>query len=145
MCLDFIYKLIYGIEPAKNKVQVSWLDVRNVLKNAFGDVDIHLVDRKYELCPKSEIERFLKADSIDLNFYVSEYHDCDDFSFELMGAMNKPGWSGLAFGIMSTHVPDGSHAVNCFVDSNFEAWIVEPQNDKIFKKPDDWTPYFILM
>ena len=145
MCLDFIYKIIFGIEPPKDKVKTGWFEVYKALKENYPEADIHITDHDLELCSKEEIARFLKADSTDLNFYVSQYHDCDDFSFQLMGAMNKPGWSGLAFGIMFTEVPNGKHAVNCFVDKYFQTWIVEPQNDKIFQKPDDWIPYFILI
>ena len=137
--------MIYGIEPPKERIKVGWFDVYKTLRKYYPDADIHITDRDIELCSKEDIDRFLKADSTDLNFYVSEYYDCDDFSFHLMGQMSIPGWSSLAFGIMFTNVPDGNHAVNCFVDKNFECWIVEPQNDKIFKKPDDWNPYFILM
>ena len=72
-------------------------------------------------------------------------NNCDDFSFALMGSVSNPDWGALPFGIVWTTTPSGLHAVNCFIDKNREVWIIEPQNDNIFKCPPDWDPLFIVI
>ena len=53
--------------------------------------------------------------------------NCDDYSFRLMGQVSNPGWSDIAFFI----VWGGTHAYNCFIDNTPQAYIIEPQLDKI--------------
>lgn len=78
-----------------------------------------------------------KENKLDLKEYRTIRHDCDNFSYELMGATSE--WcSSLAFGI----VWGAEHAFNLFVDENKEVWAVEPQTDEVvpfndFISPDD--------
>lgn len=132
--------------PKKNREEISSDDLAELLRKEFGeDATIYLVDWDYHLIDKEEMERFLAEDKTDLAEYVAEYHDCDDFSFRLMGQISVPGWSDLAFGIVFALVPGGGHAVNCFVSNEKEVYLIEPQNDEIFKKPSDWEVFFCLM
>ena len=70
--------------------------------------------------------------------------DCDDFAIALMGSFHiQKNWAGLAFGIFI--IADPPHAVNIFIDSRLDVYLVEPQTDRIFKMPDDWIGNLIIM
>jgi len=132
--------------PKKEREKVTSSYLLGLLEKEFGkDTTIYLVDRDYHLIDEEEMERFLIEDKTNLAKYVAEYHDCDDFSFRLMGQVSIPGWSDIAFGIIFAQTPQGGHAVNCFVSNEEEVLLIEPQNDKIFKKPLDWKVFFCLM
>lgn len=121
-------------------------ELEKILRDAFGkDASIYLVDYDYYLVDKAEMEKFLAEDKTNMDEYIPEYHDCDDFSFRLMGQVSVPGWSGLAFGIVFALIPGGGHAINCFVSEDKKVYIVEPQSDKIFETPKTWQVFFCLM
>jgi len=85
----------------------------------------------------------INTDSGNLIASNCKIKNCDDYSFQLMGDFHIPKWSALAFGILWLDKP--AHAVNLFVDDNREVWIVEPQDDKIFKLPKDWKERMLIM
>jgi len=121
-------------------------DVKDILKTQLEVKSLLLSDRTYKLIPRAEMERFLREDKTDLLNYVSEYFDCDDFAARLMGMVSSPGWAAIAFGEAWILKGNGKgHAVNCFVDSKSVCWLIEPQNDKIFRKPNDWEVNFVKM
>jgi len=143
MCFSFFKDKVDKPDPLED---VDHTEIMTVLRAEMGeDCMIYLSDRDYQVTSKEEIENFLALDDTDKRKYLSEYHDCDDFSYRLHGQFSVPGWSGLAFGILWAGVPGGGHAINCFVDNDKEVWIIEPQNDKIFKLPDDWEPWIVFM
>lgn len=108
--------------------EIEYKELHKLLKKGLGrKAHIYLVDAKYQLIEKSEMERFLKEDKTDLLTYVPEYFDCDDFSFRLMGQFSTPGWGGIAFGISFSKV----HAFNIFVDAQKKIWILEPQSNNV--------------
>lgn len=102
-------------------------------------------DREYNLTSVEDIKKLLSMDDTDRNKYVAELFDCDDFAYRLMGQFSTPEWAGLAFGIMWVQTPSYGHAINCMVDNEFQFWVIEPQNDKVFKLPGDWNPYVVFM
>lgn len=117
--------------------EISHKELHKLLKKKLPhsflkDVVIYLVDKKYQLTTREEIERFLAFDKTDLVKYFPEYHDCDDFSFRLMGQISIPEWSGLAFGICFS----GIHAYNIFCDGK-NIFCIEPQSDKVWQIPDE--------
>jgi len=120
-------------------------EVLTILKAEFPNAQMFISDSDYKTTTKKELERYLKEDITDSYKYVSEYFDCDDFSFCLMGQLSNPDWGCLAFGIVWTKVPGGAHAVNCFISNSGTVYLVEPQSDKIFKCPDNWEPFLIMM
>jgi hypothetical protein len=120
-------------------------EVWDTAKAAFPKANIYLSDSFYKTTTKEELMRFLKDDVTNEYRYISEYHDCDSFSFQLMGSIHCIEWGALPFGIMWTSTPNGGHAVNCFIDDKKEVWIVEPQNDQIYKLPTDWVPYLVII
>lgn len=132
--------------PKKEREKVTSSYLLGLLQKEFGkDAIIYLVDWDYHLIDKEEMERFLIEDKTNLAKFFDEYHNCDDFAFRLMGQVSIPGYSDIAFGIIFAQTPSGGHAINCFVSNKGEVLLIEPQNDKIFKKPSDWKVFFCLM
>lgn len=132
--------------PKKDRKAIGSDDLAKLLRKEFGkDASVYLVDWDYHLIDYEEMERFLAEDKTDLAKYVAEYHDCDDFSFRLMGQVSIPGWSDIAFGIVFVQTPTGGHALNCFISNEEEVLLIEPQSDEIFIKPSDWKVFFCLM
>lgn len=150
MCLDYFFKKKYGITPPVDTDDISMGELWNVLN---GSIDpnnqtknILLADEKYKVAPISEYQRFVAWDDTDKIKYVSEYYDCDDFSFRLFGNITIPKWSDLAFGILWVLLPSGNgHAINICVDSNWGVWGIEPQDDNFFKIPQDWKVMLVIM
>jgi len=143
--IEKIKKKKSGITPPNYLGEIDYNEVHTILKAEFPDAWIGLSDSVYKTTTKEELMKYINYDIIDEYHYVSEYYDCDDFSYALMGSLSNPEWGALPFGIMWTDVPGGAHAVNCFIDNNREVWIIEPQTDQIFSLPKDWSPYFIVM
>ena len=138
-----------AIPTPKLTGEISNADLHQVLKEKLKGVwwffskkpVIYLVDRKYQLTSKSEVERFLKNDKTNLEKYVADFHDCDDFSWTLLGAINAGAWAGIAFGFAFSK----THAFNIFCDGK-EVYIIEPQNDMIWKPkdiPKKYKKYFL--
>lgn len=101
---------------------------------------IYLSDNQYWLCSKADIETFINLDATNKDTYVAEEHDCDDFSYRLMGQLSIPEWSGVAFGIVWTNL----HALNCLIDETGKFWFIEPQSDTLQDKLEDWQGNEIL-
>ena len=101
---------------------------------------VYISDNVYMLCSKADIDRFLAFDSTNKEVYVSESHDCDDFSYRLMGQLSDSVWSGIAFGIIWTD----AHAFNIMVDDQMQVWYIEPQSDAVKMSIEDWQGSEIL-
>ena len=151
MCRKWLCKVLkccdiqQGIDPPKYLSDISWSEVNTILKAEFPDASILMTDAKYKTTTKVEFIRFITYDISDKYNYVSDYYDCDDYSFSIYGNISNPEWGALTFGVIWTNTPTGAHAVNCFIDNDREVWIVEPQTDEVFKLPDNWKPYLIIM
>lgn len=64
-------------KPKGKKKIVSWQEVEELLKNAFGkDCHLFLVDGKYRVPTLESVEKFLREDKTDLYKYVNEWFDC---------------------------------------------------------------------
>jgi hypothetical protein len=150
MCIDFLRNKICkpktNIEPPLLKDDITHGEVLTILRSEFGEkCGIYLSDINYRTCDIKEIERFMKLDDTDKYKYVPCFFDCDNYSFRLMGNLSVPGWSDLTFGIFWCGTPNGGHALNCFVDVERTVWIIEPQNNTVFRLPDDWTPWLVIV
>ena len=151
MCIKWIKELICGkqnitkLEPPKGLNPIDVNELSTILKAEFPDANVLFADRDYKTVSKTELIRFLKDNKVDLYKYVSEYFDCDNYSFSLMGAVSCPDWGALPFGIVWTKTPSGAHAVNCFVDKKRDVYIIEPQTDWIGKLPKGWNPYLVII
>ena len=145
MCLKALFDL-FGkpdnsqYEPGTHK-EVDGNYVFNILNQVKPPAThIYISDMKYWLCSKTDIETFLKLDDTNRQKYVSEEHDCDDFSYRLMGQLSIPKWSGIAFGIMWTD----KHAMNCLIDSDSKFWFIEPQTGELKNTLESWQGNEIL-
>jgi len=119
--------------------------------------DIHIGDRQYFAYSLEDLKDFLHRDGSDKLVYKPECFDCDDFSYVVMGREkewfggsategSKHNKCGSTFGIVwgdirSTEddTESNPHAVNFFVDSNLDVWLVEPQTDHIWKPTSNST------
>ncbi len=91
-------------------------------------------DNEYRLININSLKEFLKVNPVNTRKYIIEAHDCDEFSWELMG--NVQEWNGAgAFGIVwGNRASDGvGHAWAFFIDENKKVWYCEPQNDIVFE------------
>jgi len=125
---------------------ISVSEVYTILKAEFPNCQIYLSDSKYKTTSVIELRRFLSHDMVDKEQYVSQYFDCDDFSFSLLGNITNSEWGSLPFGLLWTEIEGGvAHAVNIFIDDNRIVHVIEPQDDSVFSVPGNWKPYLIVM
>ncbi len=89
-------------------------------------------DGLFKLVSTQSLEAFLASDTINNRPYIAEKHDCDDYSYELMGHVSD--WnSDNTFGIVWGLNGDGNaHAWNFYIDEKRVVKFVEPQTDTIF-------------
>jgi len=102
--------------------------------------NIWLSDSTYNLVLHDSMKSFLALDDTNRNKYVSQYYDCDDFSFRLIGQASTPEWAGIAFGFAWSK----SHAFNIFISASRQIYLIEPQTDKIIKIEDAQGAYVDL-
>lgn len=93
--------------------------------------DIYLSDMTYGLTSKKEAIKYSIETALQYKKWIKEKHDCDEFSFALMGYWNK-GLEQFCFGVAWSK----SHAFNIMIDNNKQIWIVEPQNNAFMKIED---------
>lgn len=131
--------------PSATRKQVDGNYIFNILNAVTPSAThIYISDNQYWLCSKVDIDTFLSLDATNKTPYVAEEHDCDDFSYRLMGQLSIPGWSGIAFGIVWTNL----HALNCLISEEGKFYFIEPQNDKLQESLESWQGteiLFILM
>ena len=138
-CGDRLPKLIF-------KCEYNFSEVLSILRSEFGDeTAIFLSDTKYKTITKNDLGKILKIDDTDKQRYIPTFYDCDDFSFRLMGQLSIGDEASLPFGIIWVKTPKGGHALNIFIDDKREVWLVEPQEDLIFKMPENWKAYLVIM
>lgn len=100
----------------------------------------HLADTYYEPVREGLIARILQEDKTNLEMYIAEDFDCDDFTFRLMGVFHQ-NTETAAMPIFITWVltsPTVAHAVlSYYVDGKIK--IIEPQSDGVYQVPEDWV------
>jgi len=97
----------------------------------------YFADTYYQPTDETLIKQILSADKTDLVQYVKESHDCDDFTFRLMGVFHQ-NVKTAAMPIFITWVlmTDGqAHAVISYCTNSGAVLIIEPQNDQIYSVP----------
>ncbi len=107
-------------------------DEVRILLSKYTD-KLWISDGLFKLMSTQSLEAFLASDSISNRPYITEKHDCDDYSYELMGHVSD--WnSDNTFGIVWGLNGDGNaHAWNFYIDEKRVVKFVEPQNDIIFE------------
>ena len=136
----------HTLAPPTSGEWVSTEYVAERLLELFPEVGskIYFKDSRYLLVPTADVERFLNWDATDEFVYVSEQYDCDNYELRLWGQINSlPEWAGISMGIIWFSEP--THALNLFVDVDGNVWLIEPQSDDIFEKPQDWEAFLIML
>ena len=136
----------HTLAPPTSGEWVSTEYVAERLLEQFPEVGskIYFQDSRYLLGPTDDVERLLNWDATDEFVYVSEQYDCDNYELRLWGQINSlPEWAGISLGMVWFSEP--AHALNFFVDVDGEVWLIEPQSDTVFEKPQDWEAFLIML
>lgn len=115
---------------------INYSDLANAIVRDFGPPckggKIFLSDSLYFLYPDDDIKRVLSQSLIDLQMWIAQYFDCDDFAQVTAGIVNQQ-LKGIPFGTLWFKGPGIYHAVNCFYSYNQRKMkVVEPQTDAIY-------------
>ena len=125
---------------------VTMFTANALFKSAFLTAEIFLSDPSYKLTSLEEAKRFLKQDLLNFKQYKSNEFDCDNFSRALWGYWQE--WqSELALGVLWITKPI-AHALNVAIlteNGKKGVYVIEPQNDKIYKVPKDYVGRLIVM
>ena len=135
-----------NLAPPTSGEWVSTEYVAELLLAEFPEVGtrVYFKDSRYLLVPTHDVERLLNWDATDEFVYVSEQYDCDNYELRLWGQINSlPEWAGISLGMVWFSEP--AHALNFFIDVEGTVWLIEPQSDTIFGKPQDWEAFLIML
>lgn len=135
-----------NLSPPTSGEWVSTEYIAEHLLEQFPEVGskIYFKDSRYLLVPIDEVERLLNWDATDEFVYVPEQYDCDNYELRLWGQINSlPEWAGISLGMVWFSEP--AHALNLFVDIEGKVWLIEPQSDTVFEKPQDWEAFLIML
>jgi hypothetical protein len=105
---------------------ISYSELKGILSKYSPNVFIS--DNEFKVTDLSECKKFIESTKVQYKKWVKENHDCDNFSFELMGYFSESMYS-YVFGIAWSN----AHAFNFFVDETKQLYIVEPQTGKLIK------------
>jgi hypothetical protein len=99
----------------------------------------YFADQYYQPVDEELLQMILDADTGDKEEYETEFYDCDDFAFRLMGwfHMDRDAATWPLF-ITWVNTPQGGHAVLSYYKDG-EVFIIEPQTDQVFPVPADWS------
>ncbi|HUK85039.1 MAG TPA: hypothetical protein VLU95_04180 [Candidatus Acidoferrum sp.] len=138
----------YGTHP-----NVSGTEVINAIL-AFlggGNWDFHVSDGSYTAYSAFELQEYIgNFDSTNLDVWIAETFDCDNFACVLNGSV-QGFYKGIPFGILwfGPRNPPFSwgHAVNIFYDAYAKkVYCVEPQTDGFFNFDKiNWVPWMVLI
>ena len=93
--------------------------------------DIYLSDEYFSLTSMEEASIFSESTKVQYQSWVAESHDCDNFSFALLGYWSD-SLKSFAFGTAWSN----KHAFNLMIDNSKHIWICEPQTNKWTKWED---------
>jgi hypothetical protein len=99
----------------------------------------YFADQLYKPVEDELLQMILDADTGDKEDYETEFYDCDDFAFRLMGwfHMDRQAAAWPMF-ITWVNTSQGGHAVLSYY-KNGQVYIIEPQTDQVFPVPEDWS------
>ena len=116
-------------DEAESFGTITFNDVRNeLIKHTFN---VHISDAVFNVTSMVEGKRFAEETRVDIKQYIAEDHDCDNFSFALMGYWSL-GLISFPFGIAWS----STHAFNFMIDDAGQLWVIEPQTNQWFKIED---------
>jgi len=100
--------------------------------NPVASAIIFISDGVYSLYPTSHIRKVVGEDLTDLQLWISQYFDCDDFAQVLFGVLGQY-LKGVPFGMIWYSDGGFYHAVNCFYSrEERKIKLLEPQTDRIY-------------
>jgi len=85
---------------------------------------LNFSDEYFQLTTVEEAKLFCEETKVKYGTWVAEKHDCDNFSFALLGYWSR-GLESFAFG----YARSSTHAFNVMIDKDKVFWIVEPQTN----------------
>jgi len=96
-------------------------------------------DQYYQEADEGMILDILEHDKTDLEKYVAEDFDCDDFTFRLYGVFHTDlRTAAMPIFITWVNMPQGGHAVISYFKDGIVK-IIEPQNDNVYLVPEEWS------
>ncbi|MDI6814036.1 MAG: hypothetical protein QMD10_10925 [Desulfitobacteriaceae bacterium] len=137
------------------KYQLTHEAVKDLLKKAFPDCPLWLLDGRY-WATNYQLVKFIlhQVDAIDMRKYEEDAFDCDDFALALMALWRVHyGLNTIFFAAGDT--PFGPHAFNLAVadpvgkGESFQVYFIEPQTDGIWGLGENgkrfkYKPVFIM-
>ncbi|WP_406660874.1 lectin MOA-related protein [Methanolobus sp. ZRKC3] len=137
-----LLKHLLPVPKQRSTARIYKTDINKLLK---GIPETKISDSNYKLVDVKQLRKFLRRNLSSARVYRKTVHDCDDFSFILMGDVTR--WdSDLAFGIVWAYKPDGEyHALNVAIGTDRRVCLIEPQNDKVIRDVGGWDLRFVMM
>lgn len=149
--LGFLLTCFFLVFPSANnfyffdqttqiKISNQELYEKTISNFNLSNIDLIIHDNKYILPDLKMIESFLKYDDTNQMEYKIDVNDCDNFSFILFGNFLKEQYKTLSkmdysfvFGIAYGKSIDSelNHTFNLFLDSKYDFYCMESQQDKI--------------
>ena len=138
------YEYWFKEEEPPRLGEITYSELSKLLAKNCG-CQIFLSDEIYGLTSKEKALKYSNQTTIRFEKWVEEKHDCDEFSFALMGYWNK-GLEQFAFGIAWSRY----HAFNIMIDHKRQIWIVEPQTNEFVplrsaKKYKEYWPLKLIL
>ena len=120
---------------------------RNVIVDVLHQKDVQYLvyDNFYYTLTNDYVETFVRRDSLNNRTYRPDKYDCDNYALSLMTRILDQNYYidipyNFAFGMCILQ----KHAVNLFINNNYNTYCVEPQNDTIFKCDIDMCNFIIM-
>ncbi|RLG43036.1 MAG: hypothetical protein DRO01_00375 [Thermoproteota archaeon] len=108
--------------------KISGNELANLLSEKFPDANILVMDGWYYLINKEDFDKLLVYDKTDRHEYIPEVYDCDDFAFDLWRNISR--LYHIAIGVVFIYFDSIGHAINCYVDTDLNVHLIEPQSDE---------------
>lgn len=96
------------------------------------------LDRSYTIASANLVSTMIEMDRTNIQSYISEFYDCDDFAFNLFGDVRSvpvtvfvSNKAPVALGVVFGMLPNGiRHAANLYVTLEDGVVCLEPQSDE---------------
>lgn len=141
------YKKIYQpststIQPPQSYGRIERKDVAKLFSKYGFNYD--LSDDFFNTTTQTEASTFVSRTKVQDREWKLNDHDCDNFSFALLGYWSH-GFLSFPFG----YARSATHAFNIMVDNKGVLWICEPQSNTWWKYDDNteskYKITFVLM
>lgn len=141
-----LQKILEWLEQQQIKRDVHTIsdnDVWGIVNNEFDNPEVNILDSKYKVPRLEYLKHALSKTAIDRARYVSDYYDCENFSFHLHSVL------ALEYGINSVGIVISGasrHAFNVVIaheGGEEKVWKLEPQADRIWRPEQPEREKFI--